>query len=161
MAIENSLRQPARPSFTGLPLYVLGAIIVLGGALFFYSRYAASHAEREIALTPEAKAYVRNLKLADVDMKASESYFKQVVVEITGNVTNAGDRNLGVVDIYCIFYDGYGQLVLRRRVPIISEKMGGLKPGETKAFRLPFDDIPDSWNHVMPHLVIAGIKFAG
>lgn len=159
MAIENSLRQPARPSFTGLPLYVLGAVVVLGGGLFFYSRFEASHQPREVQLTPEAKAYVHNLKLADVDIKASESYFKQVVVEIQGKVTNAGDRDLGLVDIYCIFYDNYGQLVLRRRVPIVSEKMGGLKPGETKAFRLPFDDIPESWNHAMPHLVIAGIRF--
>jgi hypothetical protein len=37
---------------------------------------------------------------------------------------------------------------------------GGLKPGETKSFRLPFDDLPDSWNQAMPQLVIAGVKFS-
>ena len=38
--------------------------------------------------------------------------------------------------------------------------MGGLKPGETKSFRLPFDDLPQSWNQSMPQLVIAGVKFS-
>jgi hypothetical protein len=37
--------------------------------------------------------------------------------------------------------------------------MGGLKPAETKAFRLPFDNIPQGWNNQMPQLVIAGIVF--
>ena len=47
--------------------------------------------------------------------------------------------------INCIFHDAYDQLILRKRVPIVSTKMGGLKPGETKSFRLAFDEIPDSW----------------
>ena len=159
MAIESSLRQPARPWSSGPSLYIFGALAVLGGVLFYYLQFVSNRPAPELPLTPEAKAYVHNLKLDDVDIKASESYFKQVVVEIDGKVQNAGDQNVQVVDVYCVFYDNYGQLVLRRRVPIVSQKMGGLKPGETKSFRLPFDDLPESWNHAMPRLVIAGIKF--
>ena len=58
-----------------------------------------------------------------------------------------------------MFYDPYGQLVLRSRVPIVSPKMGGLAPGEFKSFRLAFDDIPESWNQALPQLVIAQIVF--
>jgi hypothetical protein len=93
-------------------------------------------------------------------MKANESFANQVVVEITGKIANAGDRNLSLVEIYCVFHDSYGQIVLRKRVPIVSPRMGGLKPSDAKSFRLPFDEIPDSWNHAMPSLVIAGIKFS-
>ena len=46
------------------------------------------------------------------------------------------------------------------RVSIVSGRMGGLKPGETKTFRLPFDEIPESWNQALPQLVIAGVKFS-
>ena len=159
MAIESSLRRAQSPMLSGVAMYIAGAVLLVGGGLFYYLQFASNRPAQELALTPDAKAYVHNLKLADVDSKASESYFKQVVVEIDGKVENSGDRNLSLVDIYCVFYDSYGQLVLRRRVPIVSEKMGGLKPGETKAFRLPFDDLPESWNHAMPRLVIAGIKF--
>jgi hypothetical protein len=82
------------------------------------------------------------------------------VVEITGEVGNKGDRVLRTVEINCVFYDPYGQVVLRQRVPIVSAKMGGLAPGESKPFRLAFDEVPDSWNHAMPQLVIAGIDFS-
>jgi hypothetical protein len=92
-------------------------------------------------------------------MKAAKNYFSQVVVEIAGSITNSGDRNLDTVEIYCVFKDYYGQTTLRQRVPIVSAKMGGLKPGETKSFRLPFDNLPDSWNQGMPQLVIASVKF--
>ena len=103
-------------------------------------------------------AYARNLKLDDVTMKANGSYIGQTVVEIEGTIANAGARPLDTVEIYCIFHDTYGQLVLRKRVPIVSPRMGGM-PGEMKPFRLPFDELPESWNQAMPQLVIAGVKF--
>jgi hypothetical protein len=92
-------------------------------------------------------------------MKAHESFLKQSVVEITGDIGNAGDRPLKTVELNCVFYDPTGQVILRQRVPIVTAQMGGLRPGETKQFRLPFDTIPESWNNVMPQLVIAGISF--
>ena len=104
-----------------------------------------------------SQAYTRNLQLSDVELKAKENYFQQAVVEIDGKIANTGPRPLDTVEIYCVFRDPYGQLVLRRRLSIVN---GGLKPGETKSFRLPFDDLPQSWNQSMPQLVIAGVKFS-
>jgi hypothetical protein len=138
---------------------IIAVLVILGAGIWGYSEYLARHAAAEVPLTPEAKAYARNLQLSDVEMKATENYFKQTVVEIDGKIANAGTRPLDTVEIYCIFHDTYGQLVLRRRVPIVGGRMGGLKPGEMKSFRLPFDDIPESWNQAMPQLVIAGVKF--
>ena len=50
-------------------------------------------------------------------------------------------------------------MVLKERVEIVRGRLGGLKPGETKDFRLPFDNLPQSWNQGMPQLVIAEIVF--
>jgi hypothetical protein len=61
-----------------------------------------------------------------------------------------------VAEVYCIFYNSYGEMVLRERVPIVKSV---LKPGESRDFRLPFDTIPASWNNQMPQLVIARIEF--
>ena len=160
MAIELSSALPQKQPFPKLPLYIVAAVAILGGALFYYLQILSKTPPQDLPLTPEAKGYVRNLQLSDVEMQANQSYFNQMVVEIDGKIANAGDRDLDQVDIYCIFRDAYGQLVLRKRVPIVNHRMGGLKPGETKTFRLPFDEIPDSWNHAMPSLVIAGIKFS-
>jgi len=143
----------------GVPVYVAGVVAVLGAALYAFVQYASRPAP-PLPLTPEANAYVRNLQLSDVSMKATGNYMKQTVVEIEGKITNAGDRRIDIVEIYCLFYDAYQQLVLRQRMPIVDGKMGGLKPGETKSFRLPFDELPESWNQAMPQLRIAAVKFS-
>jgi hypothetical protein len=143
------------------PLYYVAAVVVLlAAAGWGYMSYLDRHGNGDIPLTAEARAYTRNLQLSDVEMKASENYFQQTIVEIEGKIANTGERPLDMVEIYCVFRDPYGQLVLRRRLAIVSPRMGGLKPGETKSFRLPFDDLPASWNQAMPQLVIAGVKFS-
>ncbi len=152
---------PKRQKRVAIPpaAIVIVAVVVAGGAGFWYLSRPAPPREPP-PLTGAAKAYVRSLKLGNVDMQKHESYLKQAVVEITGTIENAGDRVLKTVEINCVFYDPYGQVVLRERVPIVSPKMNGLAPGEIKKFRLPFDNIPESWNQGMPQMVIAGIDFS-
>ncbi|MBZ5631976.1 MAG: DUF2393 domain-containing protein [Acidobacteriia bacterium] len=149
---------PKRQGF-GVPHIVLIALVLAGAGVVAYLELAPQKPAAEAPLTPEARAYVGNLRLGDVSMKAAKNYFGQMVVEIAGNITNAGDRNLDTVELYCVFQDYYGKITLRQRVPIVSPKMGGLKPGATKSFRLPFDNLPESWNQAMPQLVIASVKF--
>jgi hypothetical protein len=140
--------------------FVIGLVVITGAAGFFYLERAANQPPPgPPPLTAEARAYTRNLSLSNVDMQAHTSYLNQQIVEITGSLQNTGDRKLALVEINCIFYDPYGKVILRQRVPIVSRKMGGLSPGETKAFRLPFDTIPEEWNQVTPQLVIAQIQF--
>ena len=139
---------------------VIGLVLVLGAGGFLYLERAANQPPPPLPpLTGEAREYVKDLKLADVEMKAHESYLKQSVVEITGTIQNAGTRRLKSVEIYCVFRDPFGQVIFRQRVPIVSQKTGGEAPGETKQFRLPFDSIPESWNQATPGLVIAAIDF--
>lgn len=144
-------------------------VIVAGVAGFLYLNHAANQpAAPPPPLSGPARDYVKYLRFTSADgrndenpkMEAHESYLKQSVVEITGNIQNTGDRVLEVVEINCIFYDPYGQVVLRERVPIVSKKMGKLAPRETKPFRLAFDNVPESWNQAMPQMVIARIDFS-
>ena len=154
-----STAAPPKRQTLGLPLVVLIALVLAGAGVVAYLELAPRKPVAQAPLTPEARAYIGNLKLSDVGMKGATNYFSQVVVEITGNIANAGDRNLDTVEIYCVFQDAYGQVTLRQRVAIVSPQMGGLKSGETKSFRLPFDNLPESWNQKMPQLVIASVKF--
>jgi hypothetical protein len=139
---------------------VIGAAValVLGGGIFALARLSGGP-KGILELTPEAKAYTKNLKLASVEMKATEAYLGNAVVEITGKITNAGDKPLQQVDLMCVFYDAAGQLLTRERVPIVRAKNGGLPVGATKDFRLPFDNLGQNWNQRMPQMVIAGIVF--
>lgn len=145
-----------------LPVSLIAILVLVaigGGVFFFLERASRQPPPSPPPLTGDAKAYVRNLRLLDVEMKAHESYLKQSVVEIVGKIGNEGDRILDLVEINCVFYDAYGQVVLRERVPIVSRKMGKLAPGEIKNFRLAFDNVPESWNQAVPSLVIARIDF--
>jgi hypothetical protein len=142
---------------TWIVAVLMAAVIATGVVL--WARIAKESQKPPIALTDDAKKYVANLKISDVQMKAAESYMKQTVVEITGKIKNTGDRGVRIVDLNCTFLDAYNQILLKERVSIVREKMGGLAPGEEKAFRLPFDTVPEGWNQAMPGLVIAGIEF--
>ena len=150
---------PARKSNLPLVLIVSVLVVVIGAAAWYLLMRGGRPAQPN-ALTPEAKAYVRNLGLAEVEMKAKENMLGGTLVEITGKITNKGAQTLRAVELNCIFYDPYGQAVLRERVPIVRFKGGpGLQPGETRSFRLPFDAIPAAWNQALPQLVIAAIDF--
>lgn len=127
---------------------LLAALVMIAGC--------APQQQQELPLTPEGKAYVHSLKLSDVGMKATESYAKQTLTEIDGNIKNEGNRTVNRVDVFCFFYDRSGVLALRERVALVKKP---LKPGESSPFRLAFDDLPESWNNRMPSLVIAGVTF--
>jgi hypothetical protein len=136
-------------------IYTLAVVLFVGG-VFAWVITRSTPSNSPSALTPEARAYVRNLALSEVTMKATESYVKQMVTEIEGKITNSGGRTVKLAEVHCIFYNSYGEMVLRERVPIVKSV---LKPGESRDFRLPFDTIPASWNNQMPQLVIARIEF--
>jgi hypothetical protein len=138
----------------------VAGVLALGGGAFWWLDYQSKHQISQGAvLTAEAKQYLKNLKLSEVQMQATESYLKQAVVEIEGKIGNNGERVVKLVEINCVFRDPYGQVVLRERMAIAGRKAGDLRPGETKSFRLAFDSIPESWNKQMPDLVIAQILF--
>src|SRR5438067_2365246 len=123
--------------------FIVGAIVVgaLIAGLIYLNRPAAKPAES--TASSEAKAYLPNLELSNVTMKATENFMKQQVVEIEGNIANKGPRPLRSIDIYWHFYGVDGREVYRQRVPIVVSKGAPLKPGEVRRFRLPFDTLPD------------------
>jgi hypothetical protein len=110
-------------------------------------------------LTAEAKAYLTNLALSNVRMQAAESMVNQRVIEILGDISNKGDRPVKLAEVTCVFRDYSGAEIKRERVAIVGDTTGKLDPGDSKPFRLAFDDVPDTWNQAMPTLVIAQIQF--
>jgi hypothetical protein len=161
LAANKTVPAPAKPGISIPPAaIVIVLVLILGAGAFLYLNRAAQKApEPPAALTGDALAYIHNgfLPIKDVDMQAHESYLKQQIVEITGKIGNFGNREIANAQIYCVFHDSYGQVVLRERVAIVKQK---LSPGDNQSFRLAFDNIPASWNQAMPTIVIASIEFA-
>ena len=136
----------------------LGGILVLG-ALAWLTFSQKPQAPPPPKLTDEAKQYLSSLALSNVRMQAAESYVQSRLVEIFGDITNNGNRTARVIEVTCVFVNYSGQVVARERVTVLGGRTGPLAPGKTKSFRLAFDTIPESWNQILPQLVIAQIQF--
>lgn len=131
------------------------SIAVLAIGIVYLNR--PSHVDHdENGATTDAKVYLPNLELSEVTMQATENFMKQQVVEIQGKIVNHGPRKLALIEVYCLFLGVDGKEIYRERLPVVR----GLAPQEKRAFRLPFDSLPDGWNQAMPRLVIAKISFA-
>ena len=154
-----SKEAPKKASVPPMAIVIGVAFVLALGGTMFLNWLASKPPPAPRPLTGDARAYAGKLKLTNVEMKAHESYLKQSVVEIVGNIQNVGDRMVKTVEITCVFYDAYGQVVLRERVPIVSPEIGAVAPEQIKPFRLPFDNIPESCNQMMPQLVMAAIEF--
>jgi hypothetical protein len=158
--VEDKAATGKRQKFTLSTPIVIGAVaVLLVGCAAAYLTFGPKPAPPPPpVLTQEAKDYLDNLKLSDVGLQAAESYINSSVVEILGKVGNNGNRSVKLVQVYCVFQDVY-QRQIRRELATVVGKAGPLRPGETKPFRLAFENPPQGWDQAMPKLVIAQIQF--
>jgi hypothetical protein len=156
----NRLKETNRSGFLVF-LGISAVLLILGAAVWYFFARGGGRPPEPPGLSAEARSYTKFLGLADFSMKASDSFMQSTLVELTGKITNKGDRKLKVVEIHCVFYDPSMQYAVHReRVAIVRTKDGPLLPGQTRTFRLPFDAIPNTWNQATPQMVIAHIEFA-
>jgi hypothetical protein len=149
-----------RPRLSITLMIVLGIALVLAAAGLLYLNRSIPQQGGDLEASPEAKAYAANLSLSDVQIKATENFMEQQVVEIEGKITNKGSRTLKSVDVFCMFHGVQGGEIYRERVAIVLPTSKPLEPNQTRSFRLPFDTLPDGWNQAMPGLAMARIVFA-
>ncbi len=150
----------SRPRLSVTLTIVLGVAVVLAAAGLLYLNRPVPQQGGDVQASPEAKAYAANLSLSDVQIKATENFMQQQVVEIEGKITNKGSRPLKSVDVFCMFHGFDGREIYRERVPIVLPASRPLEPNQSRTFRLPFDSLPDGWNQAMPGLAMARIVFA-
>jgi len=157
MMLSSSSNSQRRGSAVLVIALVLVIVTVVGaGVWLVLSRRPSSQPGR---LTAEAEQYFPFMSMTDFDMKATESFAQQELVEITGKITNKGNRQVNSVVTVCLFYDPYGKAVHRERGGVLKPREGPRKPGETRAFRLAFDTIPTAWNQAFPQIGIAEMTF--
>ena len=157
--LESADKKPGGGLPVGVVVFALAAIVGGVGAYFLHQDWM-DRAPLVPQLSEEAKAYLPQLALSDVEMGAEESFLEQTIVAIEGKLTNQGTRALRAVDIHCVFREPYGQEVGRELVRIVGRRGNELPPGETRSFRLAFDDVSLEWNQALPDLYIAQVVFA-
>lgn len=146
-----------RPILIGI---VIVGIVVGVLALIFRSE------EKKPATPP---AYAAYLKFADLKTSAAQNFVGATVSYLDGSITNTGDKTVTHAVVQVTFKDDMGQTAQREELPIRVLSTGGpydeavdlalspLAPGESKPFRLTFENISAQWNHAYPELQITQV----
>ena len=144
---------------------ILIGIVIVGivvGVLALILR----HEQKKPAAPP---AYAANLKFSDMKTSAAQNFAGQTVSYIDGAITNTGDKTVIHAMVQITFKDELGQTAQRDELAIRVLRTGGpydeavdlnlspLAPGESKPFRLTFENISAQWNHAYPDLQITQI----
>ena len=151
---ESSLR----PILIGI---VIVGIVVGVLALIF-------RAEQKKPASPPA--YAANLKFTDLKTSAAQNFAGQTVSYVDGAITNTGDKTVIHAMVQITFKDELGQTAQRDELAIRVLRTGGpydeavdlnlspLAPGQSKPFRLTFENISAQWNHAYPDLQITQVS---
>jgi Protein of unknown function (DUF2393) len=147
-----------RPILVGIVL--VGAVVGILALIF--------RAEQKKPAAPPA--YAANLKFSDLKTSAAQNFVGATVSYIDGAITNTGDQTVIHAVVQITFKDDMGQTAQREEVPIRVLRTGGpydeavdfnlspLAPGQSKPFRLIFENISAQWNHAYPDLRITQVS---
>jgi hypothetical protein len=146
-----------RPILIGIVI-----VVVVVGAIVFLLR-----SEQPKAVEPSP--YASNLKFSDLKTSAAQNFAGATVNYLDGEITNAGSQTVIHAVVRVTFKDDIGQTAQKEELPIHVLRTGGpydeavdlnfspLQPGQTKTFRLTFDDISAQWNHAYPDLKVTEV----
>ena len=135
----------------------LACVVAAGTGVALYLNRPAPRVAVE-SPSADATAYLKQLALSNVEMKAADNVMRQQVIYVTGQITNRGPRLIQRIDVYCIFDDVNGHEVHRERATVVGSG-ASLPTQQTRPFQMAFDSVPETWNQALPRLVIAQIRF--
>jgi hypothetical protein len=166
----DSLIQPSTNPTTERPESSLRPIligIVIVGIVVGVLALILRSEEKKPAVPP---AYAANLKFSDMKTSAAQNFVGATVSYIDGVVTNTGEKTVIHAVVQVTFKDDLGQTAQREELPLRVLRTGGpydeavdfnlspLAPGQSKPFRLTFENISAQWNHAYPELQITQVS---
>jgi hypothetical protein len=156
-AAQERQESSARPILIG--------IVIVGVVIGVFSLIFRSEQKKPTA----PPAYAAQLKFSNLKTSAAQNFVGATVSYIDGVITNTGDKTVSHAVAQITFKDDMGQMAQREEVAIRVLRTGGaydeavdlglspLAPGESKPFRLTFENISAQWNHAYPDLQITQV----
>jgi len=118
----------------------------------------------------EPSPYAANLKFSDLKASAAQNFAGATVSYLDGVITNTGNQTVIHATVQVTFKDDMGQTAQREELPIHVLRIGGpydeavdlnlspLAPGQSKPFRLTFENISNQWNHAYPDMQVKKVN---
>jgi len=158
----NPTVQPDESHFRPVLIGVVIVAVVVGILVLIFS------AEKKPPAEPPP--YSASLKFGDLKASAAQNFVGATVSYLDGTVTNTGDKTVIHAVIQVTFQDDMGQMAQREEVPLRVLRTGGpydeavdlnmspLAPGQSKPFRLTFENISAQWNRAYPEMKITDVR---
>jgi hypothetical protein len=160
----DSLIQPNSNPATGQPESslrpIVVGIVVVGIVVGILALLLRTEQKKPAPPPP----YAANLKFSDLKASAAQNFVGATVNYLDGSISNTGNLTVIHAVVQVTFKDELGQTAQREELPIHVLRTGGpydeavdltlspLAPGETKPFRLTFENISAQWNRAYPDL---------
>jgi hypothetical protein len=158
----NPTTEPAESSFRPIVIGIVIVAIVVG--------ILALILRSEQKKPAEPSAYAANLTFSDLKASAAQNFAGATVSYLDGTITNTGNQTVIHAMVQVTFKDDMGQTAQREELPIHVLRIGGpydeavdlnmspLAPGQTRPFRLIFENISSQWNHAYPDMRVTQVN---
>jgi len=158
----SPLSQPDESRFRPVLIGVVIIAVVVGMLVLLF------RSERKPPVEPPS--YAARLSFSDLKASAAQNFVGASVSYLDGTVTNTGDKTVIHAVVRVTFQDDLGQMAQREEVPLRVLRTGGpydeavdlnmspLAPGQSKPFRLTFENISAQWNHAYPEMKITDVR---
>lgn len=151
------------------PFAVAGCLVlIIIGALLFFGRQQRERADHGGAGLAAA-LYAASLPITQIQMSDSSTIGVGQQTYLDGVVTNRGSKTVEGITVQVAFKSYTGQLSSKDTLPLNWVRMTQpyidtepvsaepLKPGESHAFRLIFDSVPQDWDGQYPAVRIVSV----
>ena len=157
----NPTTGPAESSFRPILIGLVIVVVVVGAIVFIF--------RSEQTPPAEPSPYAAYLKFSDLKASAAQNFAGATVNYLDGQITNTGDKTVIHAVVQITFKDDMGQTAQKEEQPIHVLRTGGpydeavdlnlspLLPGQSKPFRLTFEDISAQWNHAYPDMRVTQV----
>ena len=157
--------RPAPPQERNwLPVAVAAVIVlvVAAGIVLVYE-----HGRRAPAVTPATAPidpYASSLAISNLAMSESANLAGGKSTYLDGQIANNGSKTVTAINVQVLFRDPAHEvawnitqplMLIRTRDPYIDVEpvaAAPLKPGDTRDFRLIFDNVPQDWDGAYPEI---------
>lgn len=142
-------------------------IIVVGVIVVMMERSKPQVTVTPISAAPDS--YASSLPISDVKMSESGNLAGTKVTYLDGHITNNGNRTVRGVSVQVLFRNVANEVAqnetwplkwIRTRDPYVDLEPASsepMKPGDSRDFRLIFDNVTQDWNQVYPEIRIVHV----
>lgn len=160
-------------AFNPIKFYIVGAIIVLMGALVLIgTRYCGSPAKSSAGVEVTGlllpgdtnfEYYKQRIRIENPKAVLGISFNSSRNASITGILVNDGDRKLEAVRLHVTLFDKYGKVSKERTAFALRPGMGlsgkPMEPLERRQFTIGVDSVEVMWDPKKIEYEITGLKY--